>query len=116
MPQADWSEAERWVWDEIRAGKIANFHERVRKLDPLSDEGWSEERLLRAVFLREIFYDKSLKEGDSSRRGSNCGGAHGFATGWSSPKVDCISIFGSNIPGSNRGSIFPGRRSKAGCR
>jgi hypothetical protein len=60
MPQADWSKAERWVWEEVCAGKIADFHQLHGKLDQRFHEDWGEDQLLRADFLREIFYDKSL--------------------------------------------------------
>src|SRR5262245_55900073 len=61
MPQADWSEAEQWTWEQVHAGNIANFQERLGKLDPRSGAGWNETRLLTPVFIREIFYEKSLR-------------------------------------------------------
>lgn len=63
MPQADWSRAERWVWDQVCAGKVADFHKRFGKLDPRFGAGWGgEDRLLRPIFIREIFYEKPLAE------------------------------------------------------
>jgi uncharacterized protein YjbI with pentapeptide repeats len=60
MPQDDWSKAEWWVWKQVCACKIADFHECLGKLDPRSDTGWGEDRLLSTIFIREIFYDKSF--------------------------------------------------------
>ena len=41
-PDESWSEAERWAWAEIRAGKIADFHARHSKLDRYRNHWFSE--------------------------------------------------------------------------
>ncbi len=33
-PDESWSKPERWAWEEIRAGKVADFHARHSELDP----------------------------------------------------------------------------------
>ena len=51
MPQVEWSERERWVWEQVRAGKIANFNDRLgNKLDPRFGQGWDEYRLKAYAF------------------------------------------------------------------
>ena len=53
-----WSEAERWAWGEIRAGRIADFHNRSgQELDPKAPDGWEnaqQDRLLSSAFLITI--------------------------------------------------------------
>ena len=54
-----WSEPERWAWEEIRAGRIADFNEREGKLDPLDPrkpDGWGDKRKLSPDFLKEILF------------------------------------------------------------
>ena len=54
----EWSDAEQWAWEEIRAGRIADFHKRYdQELDPKKPDGWDssqEDRLLSNAFLVTI--------------------------------------------------------------
>lgn len=56
--EADWTAPERWAWQEIAAGRIANFDAEHGALDPLSGEGWGDKRTLGAAFLRAILFDR----------------------------------------------------------
>jgi hypothetical protein len=51
-----WSESERWAWEEIRAGRIADFNTRDGKLDPRKPDGWGDKRKLSPDFLKEILF------------------------------------------------------------
>lgn len=59
-----WSDAERWAWEEIRAGRIADFHNRYGiELDPEKPDGWDNEqrdRRLSQLFLEAILTDESF--------------------------------------------------------
>jgi hypothetical protein len=64
---ADWTETEKWVWDKIVAGVPADLNEfdlapkREReKLNPITEDGWSDRRRLRAKFLQTILTDRAL--------------------------------------------------------
>jgi hypothetical protein len=58
IPEEQWSEPEKWAWQEIRAGRMADFNARERRLDapldPTSSQGWGEDRKIRSDFLRQI--------------------------------------------------------------
>jgi hypothetical protein len=58
MFKEQWSEAERWVWKETRAGRIADFNAREERqdgpLNPTTSQGWDETRKIRSVFLKKI--------------------------------------------------------------
>src|SRR5262245_41493736 len=58
MPEEQWSEPEKWVWQEIHAGRIADFNVREGRqdtpLEPTKSQGWGEERKLRSDFLKHI--------------------------------------------------------------
>ena len=58
VPEEPWSEPEKWVWQEICAGRIADFNAREGRQDmplkPTTSQGWSEERKLRSDFLKQI--------------------------------------------------------------
>lgn len=60
MQEERWTEPEKWVWQEIRAGRIADFNARdgERALDPSTSQGWSEMRKLSADFLVQILLRK----------------------------------------------------------
>jgi uncharacterized protein YjbI with pentapeptide repeats len=56
--QDKWSEPEKWVWQEIRAGRAADFNAHEgradRPLDPKDPPGWGDARRLRSDFLGQI--------------------------------------------------------------
>src|SRR5215510_15770157 len=58
ISEKQWSEPEKWVWQEILAGRIADFNARVGSQDtplkPTTSQGWGEERQLRSDFLKQI--------------------------------------------------------------
>lgn len=64
IPQSEWTSAEQWAWDRIRADEAANFHTAYGWLDPKEDdEGWSApERQLRSGFIEALFVDTNLRE------------------------------------------------------
>ena len=50
-----WTEVERWVWDRLCVGEIADLGERDgRELVPSDSTGWDEKRLLTPNFLESI--------------------------------------------------------------
>jgi hypothetical protein len=55
-PRSGWSEAEQWAWEEIRAGRIADFNTREGKLDPRKPDGWGDARKLSHDFLKAILF------------------------------------------------------------
>ena len=56
-PSRQWSEPERWAWEEIQAGRIADFGGRYGiELDPKSPDGWDDGRKLSSGFLKEILF------------------------------------------------------------
>jgi hypothetical protein len=56
LPGTGWSEPERWAWEEIRAGRIADFDTRDGRLDPRQPDGWGDQRKLSPDFLKEILF------------------------------------------------------------
>jgi hypothetical protein len=58
IPEEQWLESEKWMWQEIRAGRIADFNERDgRKDNPLDSaisKSWGEDRKLRPDILKQI--------------------------------------------------------------
>ena len=66
---ADWTEPERWVWERISAGEPADLNERDRErdaefkdLDPSKEDGWGENRRLRAKFLQIILTQRTYTD------------------------------------------------------
>jgi hypothetical protein len=60
-----WSDAERWAWGEIRAGRIADFHARYENLDPEKAEGWADAQKDRRVspeFLVAILTEERFRQ------------------------------------------------------
>lgn len=58
-PHPDWTDAEKWAWGEIRAGRPADFRKQFGYLDPHDEYIWytdevEGQRLLRPEFLRAI--------------------------------------------------------------
>ena len=70
----DWSEAEKWAWDEIRAGRVADFNERLGELDPKDPKGWDDTRRLGQAFITTILLDEPYR-GAIPRRGVRLVGA-----------------------------------------
>ena len=60
----DWTDAQQWAWEEIRAGRIADFNIRfVNELDPKKSDGWDDEqkdRRLSQAFLLTILTAESF--------------------------------------------------------
>ena len=66
-PRPEWSEPEKWVWEQSCLGLVADFNERYRNpLDATKEEVWSEEekarRGLSSDFLRTILTREPWKE------------------------------------------------------
>jgi hypothetical protein len=65
---AGWTEAERWAWGEIRAGRVADFNARYGEtLDPAKPTGWDsaalgKDRRLSPWFLATILLNAPLKQ------------------------------------------------------
>jgi uncharacterized protein YjbI with pentapeptide repeats len=55
-PGPGWSEPERWAWEEIRVGRIADFNTREGKLDPRKPDGWDDKRKVSPDFLKQILF------------------------------------------------------------
>jgi hypothetical protein len=57
-PRPSWSETEKWVWNQICIGEIADLNEHFDPdgppLDPHSPDGWTDERKLSSAFLETI--------------------------------------------------------------
>jgi uncharacterized protein YjbI with pentapeptide repeats len=58
-----WSEAEQWAWDEIRAGRIADFNTLDGNLDPRKPDGWDNKRKVSPTFLKEILFREPYRSG-----------------------------------------------------
>lgn len=61
-----WTETERWVWDQIVSGQVADLNQRdfgkdkdIAGLDPRSPDGWSEKRRIRSDVLRHFITDEN---------------------------------------------------------
>lgn len=61
LKPADWSESERWIWQQARKGRIADFHERHGRIDPHEPKGWTEERSIRAAFVETILLHEPFR-------------------------------------------------------
>lgn len=60
----EWSDVERWAWEEIRANRIADFNVYYKKtLDPKSPDGWDDSVMARSLsgsFLETILTENRL--------------------------------------------------------
>lgn len=58
IPQDQWSEPEKWVWEGIKNGRITDFNELLGQkdtpLDTTKSQSWGKERMLRSNFLKQI--------------------------------------------------------------
>lgn len=60
-----WTEAERWAWEQVRQGEVADFNARCGKLDPHkgNDPGWqNEDRQLSQRFIEDVLTCKPWKD------------------------------------------------------
>jgi hypothetical protein len=74
---ADWTPQEKFVWQRVAAGEIADFNKADGYggyLDPKKPEGWPEKRVLRSAFLEAILL-KDPYRGNLTRLGVNIFGA-----------------------------------------
>lgn len=53
-PRPEWSETEKWVWQQVCRKETADFNRRDGDLDPKGSDGWSERRLISPEFLEDI--------------------------------------------------------------
>ncbi len=53
-PRPEWSETEKWVWQQVCRKETADFNRRDGELDPKGSDGWSERRLISPEFLEDI--------------------------------------------------------------
>ncbi len=51
---SDWLDSEKWAWEQLREGRIADFTARYGELLPSAPEGWTVERELRLRFLEML--------------------------------------------------------------
>jgi len=61
-PDPTWTPAERWAWEQLRDGKIADFHAKCGSLDPKQHDlpAWRHEcRRLRADFVESLLIPKA---------------------------------------------------------
>jgi len=59
-----WTKQEKWVWQKLCAGEIANFNEAEGyggELNPKELEGWTESRILRAKFIETILLQEPYR-------------------------------------------------------
>ncbi len=53
-PGSEWTEPEKWVWQQVCEGNIADFNALYGELDPIDANGWSQKRLISPQFLEAI--------------------------------------------------------------
>jgi hypothetical protein len=94
LPEDQWTEPERWVWERVRTGEGADFNERYELcLLPWVEEAWTEEEIkirgLRPDFLRTILLAKPWR-GLITNFGVRIRGACFFGeVNLSNSEVDC---------------------------
>ncbi|MCK4604071.1 MAG: hypothetical protein KAU41_05150 [Deltaproteobacteria bacterium] len=77
LPSSDWTPQEKWVWEQVSQGKIADFNKTDGyggELSPGKPEGWKENRILRPKFLETILLQESYRN-DLTHRGVRIVGA-----------------------------------------
>lgn len=68
-PRPEWTKPEKWVWQQVCEGKIADFNTLHKgKLNPRDSDGWSPERLISPEFLETILLHDPFRSA-LSRRG-----------------------------------------------
>jgi hypothetical protein len=73
----DWTPQEKFVWERVAAGEIADFNSAAGyggNLDPRTPEAWPDNRVLRSAFLETILL-KDPYRGSLKRRGVTIAGA-----------------------------------------
>ncbi len=64
-PREWWTAPEKWVWQQICEGKVADFHKILdpgrKELDPDREEGWSDARVIRPAFLKTILLNEPFR-------------------------------------------------------
>ncbi|MEC4681431.1 MAG: hypothetical protein VST67_12145, partial [Nitrospirota bacterium] len=54
-PRPEWTDPEKWVWQQVCEGKIADFNTlHKEELDPRDSDGWPQKRLISPAFLETI--------------------------------------------------------------
>jgi hypothetical protein len=64
LPLLVWTRQEKWVWEQVSQGEIADFNNAEGyggKLSPKEPEGWKENRILRPKFLETILLQESYR-------------------------------------------------------
>lgn len=62
LPEGSWTPQERWAWEKIATGEVADFNEGLEYGGPLSPqdlEKWPESRVLSARFLETVLFHES---------------------------------------------------------
>jgi hypothetical protein len=81
-PLDQWTEPEKWIWEKVCNGEIADFNLKYQKeIEPETLDGWSEERLISPAFLETILLYDPYKSA-LPRRGLRISGA------WIKEKID----------------------------
>jgi uncharacterized protein YjbI with pentapeptide repeats len=77
LPPSVWTPQEKWVWEQVSQGEIADFNKAEGyggKLSPRKSEGWKENRVLRPKFLETILLQENYRNA-LTRRGVRIVGA-----------------------------------------
>ena len=54
-PRQEWTDIEKWAWQQLCEGKIADFNEKhQKKADPVEPGDWTDERVLSSNFLETV--------------------------------------------------------------
>ena len=77
LPPSVWTPQEKWVWEQVFQGEIADFNKAEGyggKLSPRKSEGWKENRILRPKFLETILLQEPYQNA-LTHRGVRIAGA-----------------------------------------